>query len=387
MRPPAPTHRQLHLLRPVHPVLACAPRPRPPTLLGANVVALPSAQVQVRHKTFRKKESKTRRHWRNTMEKLKEQGITPYKVGANVLENKFWKVVGNMKIYKPVTPGLRNRRHATRFHLHKGSAIKRLSWGKRSTGGRTRSTGRITIHYRGGGHKKRYRIIDFHRNIPGPHEVVRLEYDPNRTADIALLRNLSTNEFSYIIRPNGVNPGDRVESYRFGIPEPRPGEEPIPKNQLIQRGNCLRIRDIPVGTEIHCISLRPDGPAQIARAAGSSGRLIATDEASGLAQVRMVSKEVRMFGIDCVATVGVVGNEDHQHRNLGKAGASRRLGRRPRTRGIAKNAVDHPHGGGRKSKGNKQARSRWGWLTKGWKTVRRKKWFIVLPRWKANLKK
>ncbi|KAJ3414269.1 hypothetical protein HDV05_006798 [Chytridiales sp. JEL 0842] len=341
--------------------------------------------TQIRPKTFRRKTTKPQKRYFKYVERLKAQGLPVPKTPSNVLENKFWKVVGNMKIYKSVSPGSTNRRHPVRFHLHKGSCIRRLSYGKRSTGGRG-VRGRITVRHRGGGHKKRVRTVDFMRMSPGPHEVVRLEYDPNRTGELCLLRNLSTNEFSYIIRPQNVQPGDILHSYRSGIPEPAEGEEPIPKNQLIQLGNALRLKDIPVGTLIHCIGLRSDGPAQICRSAGTSGQLISTAE-TGYAQVRLSSKEVRMVPVDCVATIGVVGNEDHHHRNWGKAGAKRRKGIRPTTRGIAMNPVDHPTGGGSKSKGNKQPRSPWGWLTKGWKTVRRKRWFIVTPRWKAKLKK
>ncbi|KAJ3353494.1 hypothetical protein HDU83_006776 [Entophlyctis luteolus] len=281
---------------------------------------------------------------------------TPPPPAKNVLENKFWKVVAGMKIYKAVTPGLRNRRHPTRFHLHKVS----------------------------GGHKKRIRKIDFYRHIPGPHQIVRLEYDPNRSADLALLRNLSTNEFSYMIHVAGTEPGTIVHSYRAGVPQPRLGEDPIARNLLMQPGNCLRLRDIPVGTLIHNIALRPDGPAQICRSAGTSAQLIATDMKTGHAQIRLSSKEVRIVHVDCIATIGVVGNKDHHRRNDGKAGVSRRRGIRPTVRGIHMNPNDHPHGGGGKSKGNKHPRSPWGWLTKGWKTVRRRRWYIVTPRWKAK---
>ncbi|KAI8819309.1 translation protein SH3-like domain-containing protein [Fimicolochytrium jonesii] len=299
------------------------------------------------------------------------------------MENKFWKVVGNMKVYKNVSNGSRNRRHPTRFHLWKGSCIKRLSYGKRSTGGRN-NTGKITVRHRGGGHKKRVRTVDFLRNTPGPHEVVRLEYDPNRTGELALLRNLSTNEFSYIIRPADVNPGDIVHSWRMGIPTPVDGEEPLAKNQMIRKGNCLKLKDIPVGTEIHCIGLKPDGPGIICRSAGGSGHLLFTAD-EGMAQVRLSSKEVRLISVEACATIGAVGNEAHQHRNWGKAGARRRKGWRPSVRGIAMNPVSHPHGGGGKSKGGKPPRTPWGVKTKGWKTVRRKKWYVIRTKREARL--
>ncbi|KAJ1567716.1 hypothetical protein HK405_005023, partial [Cladochytrium tenue] len=355
-------------------VFAVPTRPR--------VSAAPASIVsvnQVRTKTFRKGVSKSQRRYFRHVEKLKAEGKPVPPIRRNVLENRFWKVVGNMKIYKNVSNGCRHRRHAVRFHLHKGTCVRRLSIGKRSRGGRN-ITGKITVRHQGGGHKRRLRKVDFFRHMPGPQEVVRLEYDPNRTAELALLRSLSTNEFSYIVRPAGLNPGDVVQSYRAGVPAADERGEPIPKNALVRPGNALRLRDIPVGSLIHCIGLRPGGPAQLCRSAGTCAQLIATGLVAGagagagrpateMAQVRLSSKEVRLIPVDCVATVGVVGNEDHQHRVWGKAGASRRRGVRPATRGIAMNPPDHPTGGGGKSKGNKPPRSPWGWLTKGWKTV------------------
>ncbi|KAI9097087.1 translation protein SH3-like domain-containing protein [Phlyctochytrium arcticum] len=343
----------------------------------------PPTTLQVRHRTFRKKLSRPAKRYLKWVEKLKAEGLEPPKVERPVMENKFWKVIGNMKVYKSITPGLRNRQHPTRFHLWKGSCVKRLSYGKRSTGGRN-NTGKITVRHRGGGHKRRVRIIDFNRFTPGPHEVVRLEYDPNRSADLALLRNLSTNEFSYIICPADVTPGDIVQSWRQGIPRPAPGEDPIPKNQMIKKGNCLLLKDIPVGTEIHCIGLRADSHAQICRSAGTSGQLMYTSP-TGMAQVRLSSKEVRLIPVNACATIGKVGNEAHQNTNLGKAGARRHLGWRPAVRGIAMSPVDHPHGGGGKSKGGKDPRSPWGWKTKGWKTVRRKKIFVLRTKREAKM--
>ncbi|KAJ3004366.1 UNVERIFIED_CONTAM: hypothetical protein HDU68_005149 [Siphonaria sp. JEL0065] len=326
--------------------------------------------------------SKPQRRYFKHVEKLKAQGLPVPETQVNVIENRFWKVSNGMKVYKPVSPGCRNRRHATRFHLHKGSCIRRLSYGKRSTGGRNES-GRITMRHKGGGHKRRVRTVDFMRSTPGPHQIVRLEYDPNRSADLALLRNLSTNEFSYMIHCQGTEPGSIVYSYRQGLGLAYAG---IARNQLVQPGNCLLLRDIPVGTLIHNIGLKPNGPAQLCRSAGTSAQLIATDLATKTAQIRLASKEVRIVHVDCPATIGVVGNKDHHHTNWGKAGARRRRGIRPSVRGITQNPCDHPHGGGSNSKGNKHPRTPWGWLTKGWKTVRRKRWFIVTPRWKANKK-
>ncbi|KAL2914124.1 mitochondrial 54S ribosomal protein rml2 [Polyrhizophydium stewartii] len=347
-------------------------------------LAQPLLLTQVRHKTFRKTPTKAYKKRKAWIESLKAKGEPLPQQEYPVLENKFWKVVGNMKIYKSVSPGSTNRRHATRFHLHKGSAVWRLSVGKRSTGGRNR-TGRITVRHRGGGHKKRIRNVDFMRTVPGPCEVVRLEYDPNRSGELCLLRHLPTNEFSYIIRPQGVNTGDILNSYRSGIPEPAEGQQPIPRSQLVKVGNCMMLKDIPVGTQIHCIGLHPGGRAQLCRSAGTSGQLLFTDN-EGMAQVRLSSSEVRLIPVEACATIGAVGNELHMHRNWGKAGARRRKGWRPVVRGIAMSAHAHPHGGGSKSKGNKAPRSIWGWKTKGWKTVRRKRWFLVTPKWSAKNK-
>ena len=244
-----------------------------------------------------------------------------------------------MKVYKPVSPGTRNRRHPTRFHLHSGGPIKRLSFGKRSTGGRN-CTGRITIRHRGGGHKRRVRRIDFHRLVQGPHQVVRLEYDPNRTADLALLRNQSSNEFSYIVRPCELEVGDIIYSWRSGIPQ----DSFLPRNKLLQVGNCLALKDIPVGTTIHAITLTSKGRAQLCRSAGTSAQVLSHTE-DGYAQIRLSSKEVRLIPADACATIGAVGNEAHKLTNLGKAGAKRRKGIRPTVRGIAMSAYDHPHGG------------------------------------------
>ncbi|EGF79345.1 hypothetical protein BATDEDRAFT_37159 [Batrachochytrium dendrobatidis JAM81] len=355
---------------------------------------------QVRHKTFRKNPTKAYTKRKIWIKQLKAEGKPIPEQTFPVMENKFWRVVGKMKIYKSVSPGSTNRRHATRFHLHKGSCVWRLSYGKRSTGGRN-NTGRITVRHRGGGHKKRVRQVDFNRNVPGSFEVVRLEYDPNRSAELCLLRHLSTNEFSYIIRPAGVDPGQILYSYRSGIPvSTDPNVPSISKSELIQPGNCLHLKDIPVGTLIHCIGLHSNGPAQLCRSAGTSGQLISTPIATlsstvansnddlpqpvQYAQVRLSSGEVRLIPADVCATIGVVGNELHMHRNWGKAGARRRKGWRPAVRGIAMSAHKHPHGGGHKSKGNKAPRSPWGWKTKGYKTVRRKRWFVVTPKWKAK---
>ena len=335
---------------------------------------------QVRTRTFRKSPTKA---YLKKLEWVKEQkalGIPIPKRPVDA-ETRFYKIIGNMKVYKSVSPGSTHRRHPTKFHLHKGSAIKRLSFGKRSTGGRNK-TGKITVRHRGGGHKKRVRMVDFMRSTPGPHQVVRFEYDPNRTGELCLLRNLSTNEFSYIIRPLDVEIGQIVQSYRQGI-EALEENEDFSKSHIIKPGNCLKIKDIPVGSKIHCIGIKSDGPACLVRSAGTWAQLLSTGE-DGFAQIRLSSQEVRLVPVDACATIGVVANEAHKLRIWGKAGARRRKGWRPSVRGIAMSPYDHPHGGGSKSKGGKAARSPWGWKTKGPKTVKRKKWYVVTPRWKAK---
>ncbi|KAJ1547757.1 hypothetical protein HK096_000183 [Nowakowskiella sp. JEL0078] len=342
---------------------------------------------------------------------MRSNGETPPVAIPHLQETKFWKVTGNMKVYKNTSNGVRHRTHPVRYHLHKGSSVKRLSFGKRSTGGRNDS-GRITVRGRGGGHKRRVRNIDFKRTAPGPHMVVRLEYDPNRSAELALLRNLSTNEFSYILRQKDLNVGDVVYSWRSGLPiesssqtEENVNEETVElkkdsvkidqhvsKSRMIQRGNCLPLHAIPVGTIVSCISLKPNGPAKLCRSAGTYGQLLALgtkveDRAPGklFAQLRLQSKEVRLVDVNCVATIGEMGNSDHHNRVLGKAGLMRHKGFRPKVRGIAMSPYDHPHGGGRKSKGGRHPRSPWGWKTRGLKTVRGKKWFVVTPKWKVKM--
>jgi len=310
--------------------------------------------------------------------------------------------LSNFKTYLPVTPSLRQLRQPISEHLHKGGPYRDLTEAKRGTGGRN-DHGRITTRARGGGHKRRIRLVDFTRRETGQQEVVRIEYDPGRSAHIALLKHQQSGAMSYILAPTTLREGDLVQSFRSGVPEtfhlksstststesspqeydpaspqsvfpPLPGSSdpsdlltpPSPsslapqidlaalRQAALKPGNCLPLRLIPVGTLVHAISLSPTGPAVLARSAGSSARIISASSPSGKhAQVRMSSGEVRYIALDCVASVGVVSNQDHQHRNLGKAGRMRWLGFRPQSRGVAMNAKDHPHGGGRgKSKGN-----------------------------------
>lgn len=348
-------------------------------LLGlARLLSRPLLSQQ-RFKTFRKTPTKAYLRKLEFLQDLKSKGVEYIPKPQNT-ETKFHKIIGNMKVYKSVSPGSTHRRHPTKFHLWKGSAIRRLSFGKRSTGGRN-SSGKITIRHRGGGHKKRVRIVDFKRDTPGSNRVVRFEYDPNRSGELCLLRNLATNEFSYIIRPANVKIGQILQSFVKGIPNQ--DAEGFSRAQLIQPGNVMLLRDIPVGTTIHNIALKAGGPAKLVRSAGASAQVLSTGQ-EGNAQIRLSSQEVRMIPVDACATIGTVANEAHKLRVFGKAGARRRKGWRPSVRGIAMSPYDHPHGGGSKSKGGKAPRSPWGWKTKGPKTVTRRKWFVVTPRWKAK---
>jgi large subunit ribosomal protein L2 len=222
---------------------------------------------------------------------------------------------------------------------------------KSKTGGRN-NTGRITTRHRGGGHKQRYRVIDFKRNKDGvPARVERLEYDPNRSAHIALVL-YADGERRYIIAPKGVKAGTELMS---GAQAP------------IKPGNALELRSIPVGTIVHCIELRPGKGAQIARSAGAAVQLVAKD--GDYATLRLRSGEMRKVHLGCKAVVGEVGNSEHNLRSLGKAGATRWRGKRPTVRGVAMNPVDHPHGGGEgRTSGGRHPVSPWGTPTKGYKT-------------------
>jgi large subunit ribosomal protein L2 len=235
--------------------------------------------------------------------------------------------------------------------LHKGAPHEPLLDKKAKSGGRN-NKGRITVRHRGGGHKQRYRIIDFKRKKTGiPATVERLEYDPNRSAHIALLK-YADGERTYIIAPKGLSVGDQVVS---GDDAP------------INAGNCLPLRNIPLGTLVHCIELRPGKGAQVARAAGSSAQLIAREGA--YATLRLRSGEMRKVAVECRAVVGEVGNNEHSLRKLGKAGATRWRGVRPTVRGVVMNPVDHPHGGGEgRTSGGRHPVTPWGVPTKGFKT-------------------
>ncbi len=252
---------------------------------------------------------------------------------------------------KPTSPGRRFVVQVSTPGLHKGKPHAALLAPKSSTGGRN-NEGRITTRHRGGGHKQRYRIIDFKRDKNDvPARVERIEYDPNRSSHIALLL-FADGERRYILAPKGVSVGDEVRS---GVDAP------------IKPGNAMPMRNIPVGTLIHNIEMKPGKGGQIARSAGSSAQLVA--RTGEHATLRLRSGEMRKVLADCIATIGEVGNTEHGLRSLGKAGASRWRGKRPTVRGVAMNPVDHPHGGGEgRTAGGRHPVSPWGTPAKGYRT-------------------
>jgi large subunit ribosomal protein L2 len=256
-----------------------------------------------------------------------------------------------LKQFNPTTPGRRTLVLVDRSELHKGAPEKSLTEGLTKKGGRN-NTGRITARRRGGGHKRKYRVIDFKRTKTGmPGTVDRIEYDPNRTAFIALVR-YEDGEAAYILAPQRLNAGDVV------ISDDRADIKP---------GNCLPLKNIPVGTIIHNIEMKPGKGGQIARSAGTYGQLVGKD--SGYAQLRLSSGELRLVLGECRATIGAVSNPDNQNINLGKAGRNRWLGKRPAVRGVAMNPIDHPHGGGEgRTSGGRHPVTPWGKPTKGKRT-------------------
>jgi len=257
-----------------------------------------------------------------------------------------------IRTFKPTSPGLRQMSASTFGELTKSAPEKRLLRPAKKTGGRN-NYGRVTVRFRGGGHKRRYRLIDFRRDKVGiPAKVMAVEYDPNRSSRIALLYYID-GEKRYILAPDGLRIGDQVMS----------GPE-----SEIRTGNALALRDIPLGTLVHNVELTKGRGGQLARAAGSSAQLMAKE--GDYAQLKLKSGEVRLVRLDCMATIGQVGNTDHENISIGKAGRTRWMGRRPHVRGVAMNPVDHPHGGGegKAGQGNPHPVSPWGWPTKGAKT-------------------
>lgn len=257
---------------------------------------------------------------------------------------------------KPTSPGRRFVVKVVNPDLYKGDPYAPLLDKKSKSGGRN-NTGRITTRHVGGGHKQHYRVVDFRRNKDGiPATVERVEYDPNRTAYIALVC-YADGERRYIIAPKGLSAGDKIESGNA---------------VAIKPGNALPIRNIPLGSVIHCVELKPGKGAQIARSAGASAQLVARDGA--YATLRLRSGEMRKVLSDCRATLGEVSNSEHNLRSLGKAGAKRWLGIRPTVRGVAMNPVDHPMGGGEgRTSGGRHPVSPWGTPTKGYKTRKNKR--------------
>ena len=252
---------------------------------------------------------------------------------------------------KPTSPGKRFTVSVKTEGLHKGQPYSKLTEKKTKTGGRN-NAGRITTRHIGGGHKQKYRIIDFKRNkhdVPGKIET--LEYDPNRSAHIMLVL-YKDGERRYIIAPNKLKVGDEILSGN---------------NVPIKIGNCMPLSQIPLGTSIHCVEMKPKKGAQIARSAGASVQLVAKDGPYAL--IRLRSGQMRKVPQECVATIGEVSNPEHNLAKLGKAGAKRWRGVRPTVRGVAMNPVDHPHGGGEgKTSGGRHPVSPWGTPTKGFKT-------------------
>ena len=257
-----------------------------------------------------------------------------------------------LKHFNPVTPSLRGTVLVDRSELWKGKPVKGLTEGKHSSGGRN-NHGRITSRFRGGGHKQTYRFVDFkRRKFDVPAVVERLEYDPNRTAWIALLK-YQDGELAYILAPQRLKAGDSVISS---------GERAD-----IKPGNAMPLAAIPVGTIIHNIEMKLGAGGKVARAAGTFAQLVGKD--AGYAQIKLKSGELRLVRAECLATVGAVSNPDNQNVQIGKAGRSRWLGRKPHNRGVTMNPIDHPHGGGEgRTSGGRHPVTPWGKPTKGAKT-------------------
>jgi large subunit ribosomal protein L2 len=258
-----------------------------------------------------------------------------------------------LRTFKPTSPARRQLVIVDRSELHKGKPVKALTEGKRKSGGRN-NHGHLTSFRKGGGHKQRYRIVDFkRRKFDVPATVERLEYDPNRTAFIALIR-YDDGELSYILAPQRLRVGDKVVS----------GER-----SDIKPGNALPLKNIPVGTIVHNVEMKPEAGGKLARAAGTFVQLVGRD--TDYALLRLGSGEVRRVHLECLATIGAVSNPDQQNIVIGKAGRSRWLGKRPVVRGIAMNPVDHPHGG--RTNGGMHWVTPWGVSTKGKKTRHNKR--------------
>jgi ribosomal protein L2 len=305
-----------------------------------------------------------------------------------------------LRRYTPRTPGIRHLVRPINDHIYKGRPLHKLTFPKKGHGKAGRNnTGHVTVRHRGGGHKRRIRTVDFSRVAPGEHLVERIEHDPNRTAHIALVNNRATGQQTYILAAEGMREGDVVQSYRSGLPQELLDsmggqvDVGVMASKTAHRGNCLPLGMIPVGTPIFNIALDKDGYGKYCRSAGTHGTIVAKGEdtvqkemitaisqgsdmdvstlsadhlrkfekAAKFVTVKLSSGEVRLIDKEAVATIGVASNINYQYTQLGKAGRKRWLGIRPTVRGLAMNAMDHPHGGGRgKSKGNVIPKSPWG---------------------------
>jgi large subunit ribosomal protein L2 len=260
-----------------------------------------------------------------------------------------------LKHFNPTSPGRRALILVDRSELHKGGPVKSLVQGLTKSGGRS-SNGRVTVRFRGGGAKRLYRLVDFkRRKFDVPAVIQRIEYDPNRTAFIALIK-YADGELSYILAPQRVKAGDEI----------------IASDKVdVKPGNASPLRSMPIGTIIHNVELKPLKGGQIARSAGAYAQLVGRD--GGYAQIRLNSGELRMVQDTCMATVGAVSNQDHMNENLGKAGRVRHMGFRPHVRGVAMNPIDHPHGGGEgRTSGGRNPVTPWGKDTKGTRTRKNK---------------
>ena len=262
----------------------------------------------------------------------------------------------SLKIFKPYTKSTRGTVSVNRKNLWKGKALKTLTFGKNSTGGRN-NLGRITSRSRGAGNKNKYRMIDFYRKKDDlKAKVERIEYDPNRSAHVALVK-YEDEVYNYILAPSKIKIGDQIVSGR---------------NKEIKIGNCMPLSDIPEGTNIHNIELVPNSGGKLVRSAGSSAQISGIDE--NYCIIKLVSGEIRKIISTARATIGSVSNSDHQNIKIGKAGRNRWKGKRPSVRGVAMNPVDHPHGGGEgKTSGGRSPVSPWGKSAKGLKTRKNKR--------------
>ena len=261
-----------------------------------------------------------------------------------------------LKNFKPTTPSQRGTILVDKSNLWKGKPVKSLVTKLISTGGRN-NAGRITSRRMGGGAKRKYRVIDFKRNKTGIEgEVIRIEYDPNRTAFISLIK-YRDGEYRYILAPQNLSVGNKIIS---------------DEKAEINEGNCLPIKNIPVGTYIHNIELKPGSGGQLSRSAGTFAQIISKDIT--FSQIRLSSREIRLINNNCLATIGVMSNSDNQNIKFGKAGRKRNLGFRPKVRGVVMNPIDHPHGGGEgRTSGGRHPVTPWGKSTKGKKTRNNKR--------------